>query len=106
MANAEQKEHWNGSAGEQWAGNDDTMAELLAPFSDALMEHATVRGASAALDIGCGGGSPTLALPWRRPGAEPVSFPTVAFAGDESALTSLLAVTDAYPLRGRASWPF
>ena len=62
MANAEQKEHWNGSAGEQWAGNDDTMAELLAPFSDALMEHATVRGASAALDIGCGGGSQTLAL--------------------------------------------
>jgi putative ABC transport system permease protein len=29
-----------------------------------------------------------------------VSFPTVVFAGDESALTTLLAVTDDYPLRG------
>ena len=32
--------------------------------------------------------------------ADTVSFPTVVFAGDESALTSLLAVTDTYPLRG------
>ena len=32
--------------------------------------------------------------------ADTVSFPTVVFAGDESALTSLLAVTEAYPLRG------
>ena len=32
--------------------------------------------------------------------ADTVSFPTVVFAGDESALTSLLAVTDGYPLRG------
>ena len=34
--------------------------------------------------------------------ADTVSFPTVVFAGDESALTSLLAVTDAYPLRAGA----
>jgi len=33
--------------------------------------------------------------------ADTVSFPTVVFAGDESALTSLLAVTDGYPLRGK-----
>lgn len=32
--------------------------------------------------------------------ADTISFPTVVFAGDESALTSLLAVTDGYPLRG------
>jgi putative ABC transport system permease protein len=32
--------------------------------------------------------------------ADTVLFPTVVFAGDESALTSLLAVTDGYPLRG------
>jgi putative ABC transport system permease protein len=30
-----------------------------------------------------------------------VSFPSVVFAGDESALTSIIAVTDGYPLRGR-----
>jgi putative ABC transport system permease protein len=32
--------------------------------------------------------------------ADMVSFPTVVFAGDESALTSLLAVSSGYPLRG------
>ncbi len=32
--------------------------------------------------------------------ADTILFPTVVFAGDESALTSLLAVTDGYPLRG------
>ena len=32
--------------------------------------------------------------------ADMVSFPTVVFAGDESALTSLLAVSNGYPLRG------
>ncbi|HSM29285.1 MAG TPA: FtsX-like permease family protein [Woeseiaceae bacterium] len=32
--------------------------------------------------------------------ADMASFPTVVFAGDESALTSLLAVTGGYPLRG------
>ena len=32
--------------------------------------------------------------------ADMASFPTVVFAGDESALTSLLAVTPGYPLRG------
>jgi putative ABC transport system permease protein len=32
--------------------------------------------------------------------ADTISFPTVVFAGDESALTSLLAVTEGYPLRG------
>ncbi len=32
--------------------------------------------------------------------ADIASFPTVVFAGDESALTSLLAVTSEYPLRG------
>jgi putative ABC transport system permease protein len=32
--------------------------------------------------------------------ADTLSFPTVVFAGDLSVLTSLLAVTDGYPLRG------
>ena len=32
--------------------------------------------------------------------ADIISFPSVVFAGDESALTSVLAVSDGYPLRG------
>ena len=41
-----------------------------------------------------------LAADYQLRTADMVSFPTVVFAGDESALTSLLAVTDDYPLRG------
>jgi len=41
-----------------------------------------------------------LAADYELRTADTVSFPTVVFAGDESALTSLLAVTHGYPLRG------
>jgi putative ABC transport system permease protein len=41
-----------------------------------------------------------LAADYELRTADMVAFPTVVFAGDESALTTLLAVTDDYPLRG------
>jgi putative ABC transport system permease protein len=41
-----------------------------------------------------------LAAEYELRTADMASFPTVVFAGDESALTTLLAVTDNYPLRG------
>ena len=41
-----------------------------------------------------------LAVGYRLRTADMASFPTVVFAGDESALTTLLAVTADYPLRG------
>jgi putative ABC transport system permease protein len=41
-----------------------------------------------------------LAADYELRTADMVSFPTVVFAGDESALTTLLAVTGDYPLRG------
>jgi putative ABC transport system permease protein len=41
-----------------------------------------------------------LAAEYELRTADMVSFPTVVFAGDESALATLLAVTDDYPLRG------
>ena len=62
MANEEQIAQWNGEAGEHWAQRDARMSEVLAPFSAAVMEHAGIYGAKTALDIGCGGGSQTLAL--------------------------------------------
>ena len=39
MSNAEQIEYWNGDAGKRWAQEDDTMARLLQPVSEALLEH-------------------------------------------------------------------
>jgi putative ABC transport system permease protein len=41
-----------------------------------------------------------LAAEYGLRSADMASFPTVVFAGDASALTTLLAVTDDYPLRG------
>jgi SAM-dependent methyltransferase len=68
MGNAEQIEYWNGEAGKRWAREDSTMARLLAPISEALLDHAAVEGCRNALDIGCGGGSQSLLLA-RRLGA-------------------------------------
>ena len=62
MSNAEQIEYWNGEAGKRWAQEDDTMARLLRPVSEALLAHASLEGCHSAVDIGCGGGSQTLML--------------------------------------------
>ncbi|MDH4040703.1 MAG: methyltransferase domain-containing protein [Gammaproteobacteria bacterium] len=68
MDNAEQIEYWNGEAGKRWAQDDDTMARLLRPISEALLEHAPLEGCKNALDIGCGGGSQSLMLAQRLGG--------------------------------------
>ncbi|MEM8661612.1 MAG: class I SAM-dependent methyltransferase [Pseudomonadota bacterium] len=62
MANEEQKDYWNGDAGRRWAEEDAVMSRLLEPVSSKLMEHAQLRDYEHALDIGCGGGSQSLAL--------------------------------------------
>jgi SAM-dependent methyltransferase len=70
MSNAEQIEYWNGDAGKRWAQDDDTMARLLRPISEALLEHASPQGCQSAIDVGCGGGSQSLMLAQRLgPGA-------------------------------------
>ncbi|MEP6358698.1 MAG: class I SAM-dependent methyltransferase [Halioglobus sp.] len=62
MTNAEQIEYWNGDAGRRWAEEDDTMAQLLRPISEALIAYAKLDGCRSALDIGCGGGSQSVML--------------------------------------------
>jgi SAM-dependent methyltransferase len=62
MTNAEQIEYWNGDGGKRWAQEDDTMARLLHPVSEALLNHANLEGCQSALDVGCGGGSQSLML--------------------------------------------
>ncbi len=42
-----------------------------------------------------------LARDYELETADTMSFPSVVFFGDESALSSILAVSDGYPLRGR-----
>ncbi|MFC1579054.1 class I SAM-dependent methyltransferase [Pseudomonadota bacterium] len=65
MSNAEQIEYWNGEAGKRWAQDDDTMARLLQPVTEALLDHAAVEGCKHALDVGCGGGSQSVMLAQR-----------------------------------------
>ena len=65
MSNAEQLEYWNGEAGRRWARDDDTMARLLRPICEALLDHAALEGCRNALDIGCGGGSQSIMLAQR-----------------------------------------
>ena len=65
MSNAQQFEYWNGEAGKRWAQDDDTMARLLRPVTEALLDHAQLAGCGNALDVGCGGGSQSLMLAQR-----------------------------------------
>jgi SAM-dependent methyltransferase len=65
MSNAEQIEYWNGEAGKRWAQDDDTMARLLRPVCEALLDHAGVEDCVSALDVGCGGGSQSVMLAQR-----------------------------------------
>ena len=62
MANEAQQEYWNGEVGERWAERDDFMARLLEPAAFALLQKVLPARGIDAIDIGCGGGSQTIAL--------------------------------------------
>jgi SAM-dependent methyltransferase len=65
VGNEEQIDYWNGDAGKRWAQDDNTMARLLLPINQALLDHASIENSQNALDIGCGGGSQSLMLAQR-----------------------------------------
>src|SRR5215469_13355477 len=60
--NAAQIDYWNGSAGERWRAHQRSHDALLAPVSELLMERAAPRPGEFVLDIGCGGGTTSIAL--------------------------------------------
>jgi ubiquinone/menaquinone biosynthesis C-methylase UbiE len=59
-ANPEQYESWNGDQGRRWIGTADERDAMLAPFADALLEHAAVARGEHVLDVGCGCGATTI----------------------------------------------
>jgi SAM-dependent methyltransferase len=65
MDNTEQIKYWNGDAGKRWAQDDEVMARLLRPVTEALLDHAGLERCCSALDVGCGGGSQSLLLAQR-----------------------------------------
>ncbi len=99
--NAEQIEYWNGEAGKRWAQDDDTMARLLRPITEGLLDHAALEGCNSALDIGCGGGSQSVMLAQRlgagaRVLGVDISEPMLEVARDKAGI----------PAQGRATLEF
>lgn len=56
MDKIDQAEYWNGDAGQRWVEFSDRLDSMLAPFADAVMEHANVKSVDDVLDVGCGAG--------------------------------------------------
>ncbi len=62
MTNEEQKEFWNGPAGDVWVEAQEIMDRMLAPLSDAALSAAAPLSGERVIDIGCGCGATTLAI--------------------------------------------
>src|SRR5215469_8215296 len=60
--NATEIAYWNGPAGERWRAHQRIHDALLAPVGELLMKRAAPRGGEFVLDIGCGGGTTSIAL--------------------------------------------
>jgi ubiquinone/menaquinone biosynthesis C-methylase UbiE len=83
--NAQQREYWNGPAGERWANAQDRIDHHLGLITEVLMAFAAPREGERVLDIGCGGGTTALLIR-ERIGAEgavtgiDISAPNLAVA--------------------------
>lgn len=62
MTNEEQKEFWNGPAGDVWVEAQEIMDRMLSPLSDAALSAAAPLSGERVIDIGCGCGATTLAI--------------------------------------------
>jgi ubiquinone/menaquinone biosynthesis C-methylase UbiE len=60
--------YWTEEAGERWAQTHSHLDALLAPFAEALVEHANIERGHRLADVGCGAGATTLRAA-RRAGA-------------------------------------
>ena len=58
--NDAQIEFWNGSGGETWVRAQARLDAMLAPISDAVLDHAGALDGRRILDVGCGCGATSL----------------------------------------------
>ena len=61
MSNAQQKEYWNGEAGNNWALGAETLDSMLHPFLALVLEASGITSGDRVLDVGCGSGALSLA---------------------------------------------
>lgn len=55
-------EDWAGEMGARWLANIDQFESMIAPIGDALLARADYREGERVVDIGCGGGTTSLAI--------------------------------------------
>lgn len=90
IANDEQSQLWNGSAGHAWAEEQATLDATYLPIENLLAAEAAERGARDVLDVGCGSGATTLAIarrlgPTARCTGIDISAPLVELANARAA---------------------
>jgi len=86
----EQATMWNGPSGRAWVEAQETLDQMLKPFEDLLLAGIPAGSAHAALDVGCGTGSTTLAVaralgPAGRCTGIDISEPMLALARERAA---------------------
>ena len=91
IPNQGQAEAWNGGESVHYVSHADRYDRQLAPFTEALMEHARIGPNDAVLDIGCGCGATTIqaAQSARAVLGVDISHPLVGIAVDRARAASV-----------------
>lgn len=95
--NSQQREYWNGPAGEKWAILADNQDKMLGHLGETAMEAVDLTDGNNVLDIGCGSGGTTFEIS-RRVGSTgkvmgiDISEPMLAIAKARSAANNITNV--------------
>ncbi len=60
--NAEQKEYWDGAAGDTWVEAQEQLDAMLDPISAVALAAAAAQAGERVIDVGCGCGATSLAM--------------------------------------------
>jgi SAM-dependent methyltransferase len=82
----DQKEFWNGDAGQRWVEHSGLLDAMLAPFASMILKTAGISERESVLDIGCGAGA--LSMLAAKRGREvlgvDISKPLIDFAAQRA----------------------